>query len=96
MIDIGIVKDIEYFNVYSSFQTSINNLDTFGGYKILNNVCYIFLVGICLNDTTVIFPNSNVSLTNIFFQKNETIIPFDTKIPLQKGDYIKINVRYEI
>ena len=94
-IDLGVVRQDEYYNIYPDFQTTIPNLNTYGGYKIYEGICYIFLQAIATANATITFP-STTEVLNLYYQKNNTVIPFSTTISVTTGDYIVINVMYEV
>lgn len=95
LIDLGVVRQDEYFNIYPDYQTAIAGLNSYGGYKIYDGICYIFIQAIATASTTVTFPATTETL-NLYYQKNNEIVPFETSISVSEGDYIIINVMYEV
>lgn len=94
-IDTGIVEHIEFFNVYQKFNNSFSGIDSLGGYLVINSMCYIFMIAVATNNTTLTFPKPKNKI-NLAFKKNNEYIYFTNTISLVKGDYVNITIAYEV
>ena len=96
-IDLGFVALLPWTDIYNLFTNNIENFNGNGGYKIVENKCYIRCYGTCTGNMLKLpVPKSATSVSYIKNNEVITVDNFNGEINVVSGDIIQMSTVYSI
>lgn len=95
-IDIGFIALLPWTNVYPLFDEKVTNFNGKGGYKIVENKCYVLLCGTVTGNIVLPSPVTTIPINYTVGSESLTLNDFNGIIPLSDGDDIYVSLTYDI